>query len=229
MLHKDKTNNFSVMAFGLSLLATVFAGNTASADSVISTIKAQPTIPVTVRGPVGPIITTPTGAVTFEFTFGLAGGAEGAYGMLEKYKVRNPILTVRDEFLKGLKSDPGLSNFKVHASYLDRNQAKRKNLKNTFKEPYVLQFDPGMWQMIYFLGNWKRYWSQYIASAQLIRTADGQKIWSGNCVVKKKDKKTAPTLDELKTNANGVFSKWANESGPECAAQLLKKFRKDNS
>jgi hypothetical protein len=229
MSHTDRVNKISVMVSGMALLATLFAGSPANADDVISTIKAQPSIPVSVRGPVGPIITTPKGAVAFEFSFGLAGGAEGAYGMLKKYKVRNPILTVRDEFLKGVKADPGLSNFRIHADYLGRKEAKRKNLKNTFKEPYVLHFDPGMWQIIYFLGNWKKYWSQYIASAQLIRTSDGKKIWSGNCVVKKKNKKTAPTLDELKANANNVFSNWANESGPECAGQLLEKFRKDNA
>ena len=229
MSQRESINKLSVITSGLLLLATVIANTSVMAENAAIVIKSQPVVPVSVRGPVGPIITTPTGAVTFEFTFGLAGGAEGAYGMLEKYKVRNPILTVRDEFLKGLKTDPGLSNFKVHESYLDRKQAKRKNLKNTFKEPYVLQFDPGMWQMIYFLGNWKKYWSQYMATAQLIRTSDGEKIWTGHCVVKKKNKKTAPTLDELKSNANNVFSNWANESGPECAAQLLKKFRSDNS
>ena len=229
-MFKWKNNNvLSAFPLGLFLLSNLFASTPVLAESAATVIKGQPVGPVAVRGPVGPIITTPTGAVTFEFSFGLAGGAEGAYGMLEKHKVRNPILTVRDEFLKGLKADPGLGNFKVHASYLDRNQAKRKNLKNTFKEEYVLKFDPGMWQMIYFLGNFKKYWSQYMATAELIRTSDGEKIWTGHCVAKKKDKKTAPTLEELKANANNVFSNWANESGPECASQLLKKFRKDNS
>jgi|GEM_PF-3180115 hypothetical protein len=229
MSHRESNKTLLTFSSRLFILATLFTSTSVLAENAMTVIKSQPVVPVSTRGPVGPIITTPTGAVTFEFSFGLAGGAEGAYGMLEKYKVRNPILTVRDEFLKGLKADPGLSNFKVHATYLDRKQAKRKNLKNTFKEAYVLQFDPEMWQMIYFLGNWKKYWSQYMASAQLIRTSDGEKIWSGNCVVKKKDKKTAPTLDELKSNTNSVFSNWANESGPECAAQLLKKFRKDNT
>lgn len=211
------------------LIAFSAASPSASAGEVMDILKTQKVIPATVRGPVGPIITTPKGAVTFEFTLGMAGGAEGAYGMLKKYNVRNPILTVRDDFLVGLKTDPGLTNFKVHDGYLDRKQAKRKNLKNTFSEEYVLHFDPGLWQMIYFVGNWKRYWSQYIASAQLIRTSDGSKVWSGNCVVKNKNKKTAPTLDELKANTNNVFSNWGNAAGPECAKQLLKKFRKDNT
>lgn len=216
-------------ALTVGLLIGVWANAPAKAEDVVATLRTQPQVPVSVRGPVGPIITAPKGAVTFEFTFGLAGGAEGAYGMLEKYKVRNPILTVRDDFLKGLKADPGLSNFRIHAEYLGRKEAKRKKLKNTFSEPYVLHFQPGTWQMIYFVTNWKKYWSQYIASAQIIRTTDGKKLWNGNCVVKKNNKKTAPTLDELKANANNVFSNWANESATECAQQLLEKFRKDNA
>jgi hypothetical protein len=216
-------------ALTLSLFIGISANAPAQAEDVVETLRAQPQVPVSVRGPVGPIITTPKGAVSFEFSFGLAGGAEGAYGMLEKYKVRNPILTVRDDFLKGLKTDPGLGNFRIHADYLDRKEAKRKKLKNTFSEPYVLHFQPGMWQMIYFVTNWKKYWSQYIATAQIIRTADGSKLWTGTCVVKKNNKKTAPTLDELKANANNVFSNWANKSATECAQQLLKKFRKDNT
>ena len=229
MSHKDRSNNKSVMALGLSFLAALITSISASADNVVSTMKAQPSIPVSVRGPVGPIITTPKGAVTFEFSFGLAGGAEGAYGMLEKYKVKNPIYTVRDEFLKGIKADPGLSNFKIHAKYLGRKEAKRKNLKNTFNEPYVLHFEPTMWQMIYFASNWKKYRSQYMATAQLVDTKKGKIIWKGHCVVKKGEKKTAPTLDELKANTSNVFTRWANESGPECAQQMLERFRKDNS
>jgi hypothetical protein len=211
------------------LIAISIGSPSASAGEVLDILKSQKAIPATVRGPVGPIITTPKGAVTFEFTFGMAGGAEGAYGMLKKHNVRNPILTVRDEFLAGLKADPGLGGFRVHADYLDRKQAKRKNLKNSFSEEYVLLFNPDMWQMIYFATNWKKYWSQYIASVQLVRTSDGKKMWKANCVVKHNKKKTAPTLDELKANANNVFSNWANEAGPQCAKQLLKKFRKDNA
>lgn len=227
MSRKSHFRTPSISLLGLTLTTTLLAATPARASDLVDTLKAQSVIPASVGRTAGPTITTSKSV--FKSLFYLGGGADLAYGMVEKYKVRDPILTLRDEFLEGLKSDPGLSNFRIHADYLGPKEAKRKNLKNTFSEPYVLHFGPGEWEIIYFASKFKRYRSSYWTKAQLIRTSDGKRVWRGRCVVQKNDKKSAPTLDELTSNANDVFVNWASESGSECAKQLLEKFRKDNA
>jgi hypothetical protein len=213
------------IAIGAILLApTLFIASVATAGPV-DDLKAGPSTAV-VRGPIGPVMTTPTGAVKFEFTLGLAGGPEGGKGMLDKHGIKDPVLDVRDRFIAGLETKHGISGVRVHQGYLDKAAAKPENLKNTVGDGMALRFETGNWTIIYFMGNWKRYHSQYIGEARLVRTSDGDTIWKGVCVVKEGDKKTAPSADEVRDNTNDVLKNWALNIGPKCSEQLLEKFAK---
>ena len=87
-----------------------------------------------------------------------------------------------------------------------------------------MQMETQMWQLMYFATSWKKFQMLYFGKASVIRVADGKVMWKSGCTVKQNNKKTASSIDDLKSNTNGILAEWTESIGPECSKQLLKIF-----
>ena len=175
-----------------------------------------------------PSVKTAGGVVASEITVGLSTlGEDWTVGqkMMKKYKIANPTRTIRDRFLRQIKSESGIKKFVGSNKPADyKKERKIEDLQAKYKSGVVLQVFPGQFQIWYYPTNWKRYNMMFTSWAQVVRLDDGKVLWKGGCNAGQKDKKNAPTMKELTADNSTVLKTWVDNATRQCSEQLAKSF-----
>ena len=175
-----------------------------------------------------PSVKTAAGVATAEITLGVSTlGEDWTVGqkMMKKYNVPNPTRTIRDRFIRQVKSESGIKKFvgpNKPANY--KTERKVEDLQAKYKTGVVLQVMPGQFQIWYYPTNWARYNMMFTSWAQLVRLDDGKILWKAGCNANQKDKKNAPTMDELTADNSVVLKNWVDKATRECSEQLANSF-----
>ena len=171
-----------------------------------------------------PTLKTPMGVIASDLTLGLSEDWTEGQKLVKKFKIKNPSMLVKREFIKQLNYRKKVANFVDVRKPLAYKDREIETMKKKYKKGVVLKIQPGMWQIWYYPFHWARYHMWYSASAELIRLDDSKVLWSAACKADQDNKDTAPTLDELTANNSKVLYNWVNNATAQCANQLADDF-----
>ena len=171
-----------------------------------------------------PTLKTPLGVLASDLTLGLSDDWTEGQKLVKKFKIKDPSMLVKREFIRQLNHKRKTANFVMVRKPLAYEDREIETMKKKYKKGVVLQILPGTWQIWYYPFNWARYQMWYRASAQLVRLDDSKVLWSAACKANQDNSDSAPTLDELTANKSKVLYNWVNKSSAQCAKQLVNDF-----
>lgn len=186
-------------------------------------LKSIPKIVAIHHGPSAPAVTTGSGVLAADLTFGLSVREEGPK-IVKKYGIKDPVVMVEKDFLQGVMKQEHFHNLYIQKKMVSYNKTSVADLQKRFKKGYYLQFIPGQWDVIYYMTNWSHYHMYFGVRARLVDLNDGKVLWNAGCSAPQDDGDNAPTIDQLWANDGALLKHWTYTSARECAAQLVKKF-----
>jgi hypothetical protein len=175
-----------------------------------------------------PSVHTAAGVLASEITIGMSTfGEDWTIGqkMMKKYNVPNPSRTMRDQFIRQVKSESGIKKFvgsNKPANY--KSERKVEALQAKYKSGVVLQIMPGQFQIWYYPTNWARYHMRFTAWAQMVRLDDGKVLWKSSCSATQHNKNNKPSMDDLTADNSAVLKTWVDKATRQCSEQLAKSF-----
>lgn len=228
LIKKNITSLLIVIAATLMLHGCASQGGMTADDRVALSNLSQ--VRVLYYGDTYPAIHTAAGVLMLEITVGLSAFGEdwtAGQKMMKKYNVQNPMRSIRDGFLRKIKSESNIKKF-VGSNKPQTNFKERKPavLKEKYNSGVVLQIFPGTMQIWYYPANWARYHMRFSAWAQMVRVDDGKILWKASCMATQKNKKNKPSMKDLTANNSTVLKTWVKNATQECSKQLAESFLK---
>ena len=190
-------------------------------------IRSSGAITVTMQKTIGFLFNTPSGAVV---DAGLArwkdpSKAPNWAGINRMHKVPDFTESVRNKFISALKKKSRSYKFVAAKQREPHSYKQETDYVDKYKSKYVLEFRTQHGSFMYGALSWKTYSLNYFGQARIIRVADKQVVWKGNCSVSSKDNALlqVPVADFI--NGDGKqFKSAAAHVTSSCAKQLLSSF-----
>lgn len=228
MFNKKNTASLFLIAISTLLLHGCASQGGAFTAEDRASLANQNHVRALYYGDTYPSVHTAAGVLAMEITVGLSVfGEDWTVGqkMMKKYNIPNPTRTIRDRFLRQIKSESNIKKF-VGSNKPQTNFKERKPavLKAKYKSGVVLQIMPGQFQIWYYPTNWARYNLRFNAWAQMVRVDDGKVLWKASCMANQKDKKNKPSMKDLTADNSTVLKTWVDNATRECSEQLAKSF-----
>ncbi len=231
LIKKNITSLLIVIAATLMLHGCASQGGMTADDRVALSNLSQ--VRVLYYGDTYPSVNTAAGVLAMEVTAGLSiFGEDWTLGqkMMKKYNVPNPTRTIRNRFLRQIKSKSNIKKF-VGSNEPQTNYKERKMsvLKAKYKSGVILQIMPGQFQIWYYPASWGKYLLRFTAYGQMMNLDNGKVMWRGFCNVTQKTKKNRPSMKDLTAENSTVLKNWVNTATEQCSEILAKSFLKNIS
>jgi hypothetical protein len=153
-----------------------------------------------------------------------------AYVIMKRHDLPDPILTVTQHFIDGLKSKTGITklNF-VEAALPLPVKDDVTHYKSQYQEPYIIEVGPEAnllgWGFTAQLTSTTTYKFNHVSVAKIIRQSDSKVIWKGRCFVSgQNDDALNVSFDEMVSQNSEKVKSVVNDGLNKCAQKLITQY-----
>jgi hypothetical protein len=153
--------------------------------------------------------------------FGVAAMAKAGNDMIDKNKVADPAVLVREQLSAALRD-----NFGAQLQPLDTTPTKKEKAKDLValhpESDYVLDVRSAGWSLAYFATDNDRYWLGYDVKVQLLDAKTGRLVSNAACGAHTRDNKQRPSYVQLQASEAQLLKDITTALGWTCVSLLGK-------